>query len=328
MSNLVPNNNKGLSKDASLEELLQNALQRPIKEKPYTAQITRTAPTAFVFLLDQSGSMSEEMTWKGQPSTKADVATCVINQILEQLMDRAADGMGMKEYYDVAVIGYGGSSATNANFCWEGSLSGKQWVNMTELRASKEIEYIEPVVIKTRTGTSTETRTKKGWIGKVCEFKTPMKDAMLQAYQLLKEWIAKHSTYDGFPPTLINITDGEATDADSIELISIANDIKQLHTTDGNVMIFNINISSAQEASVVFPSTKNELPENEFAYTLFNMSSSMPNAFKREIANIKNLDMQKQYVAMAYNANASELIQFMNIGTSQTKNNVRGNVGQ
>jgi hypothetical protein len=323
MSNLIPANN-GLSK-GQLDDLLQKALLRPVKEKPYTAQITRSTPTAFIFLLDQSGSMSEEMIWKDQPSTKANVATCVVNQIMEQLLERAVDGVAMKEYYDICVIGYGGSSDWKANFCWEGALAGKQWVKMSELRANRETTYEELVVNKTRTGTTIETKVKKGWISKVNKHKTPMKDAMLQASQLLKDWIATHSHYDGFPPTVINITDGEATDANSIELIKIANEIKQLHTTDGHVLFFNINISSESKGGIVFPASRAELPDNEFAHTLFNMSSSMPNAFKREIAITKDIDMQKEYIAMAYNANATELIQFMNIGTSQTKNNLQIN---
>ena len=325
MSNLTPSGNNGLSISSDVNELLELALKKPIKEKPYTAQITRNSPTAFIFLLDQSGSMDESMTWKGKASTKADVATRVINEILEQLQERAVDGNEMKEYYDLCVIGYGGVHAKQANISWEGALSGKEWVNMMMLRASRDVDYEVLEVKSSRSGEVVKRVNKKGWIAKKAKSLTPMKDAMQKAFDLLTNWIATHSHYDGFPPTIINITDGEATDANSIDLIKLANEIKSLHTTDGHVLFFNVNINNNSDSSVIFPSTISELPKDEYADTLFKMSSNMPNVFKREIAITRKIDMQKQYYAMAFNANAQELIQFMNIGTSQTKNNLNRN---
>ncbi|MGK0366056.1 MAG: ribosomal protein S6 [Saprospiraceae bacterium] len=325
MSNLTPSGNNGLSISSDVNDLLKLALKKPIKEIPYTAQITRNNPTAFIFLLDQSGSMNENMTWKGKTSTKADVATMVINEILEQLQERAVDGNDMKEYYDLCVIGYGGEDARQANISWQGALSGKEWVNMTTLRASRDVDYEVLEVKSSRSGEVVKTFNKKGWIAKKAKYLTPMKDAMQKAYDLLTKWMVSHSHYDGFPPTIINITDGEATDANAIDLIKLANEIKSLHTTDGHVLFFNVNINSNSDNSVIFPSTISELPKDEYADTLFKMSSKMPNVFKREIAYTRKIDMEKQYYAMAFNANAQELVQFMNIGTSQTKNNLNRN---
>jgi hypothetical protein len=320
MKDLIPSGNNGLSRTSSIENLLNAALERPVKEKPYTAQITSSAPTAFIFLIDQSGSMHEDLQWKGLSSTKADVATCVINEILEQLMDRSVSGNLTKEYYSVAVIGYGGDESDEPSFCWENNLKGKSWVSIQEMRANRDVEYEEAILTRTKNDSEeVVTKRRKGWIAKKSGFKTPMKKALLIALDLLKEWIAYKGTQDNFPPTVINITDGEATDADSVELIRISNQIKDLRTTDGNVLFFNVNISDSSELSVIFPSSKSDLPPDEYAQTLFNMSSSMPNAFKREIANTKTIDMKKEYIAMAYNAGATELVQFMNIGTSQTK---------
>lgn len=311
MSNITPSNHS-LSNISNVDDLLKVALQKPVKEKPYTAQITRQNPTAFIFLLDQSGSMNDTMEWRGQNSTKAEVATMVINNILGDLLNRALDGNDTKHYFDLCVIGYGGVSGKEANFLWQGALDGKTWINTSELRSNKNTDY-------TKLTASGKRKTTHGWIANKSNSLTPMKDAMEKAYVLLKDWIVEHKDNDSFPPAVINITDGEATDAEPNELIMLSNKIKDLHTTDGNVLFFNININNSSDNSVLFPSERAELPNDENAETLFNMSSEMPKAFKREIANIKQIDAQKSYYAMAFNANASELIQFMNIGTSQTK---------
>ncbi len=49
-------------------------------KQPYTAQITRNTPTAFIFLVDQSVSMSRETLFNGTRMTLADA----VAQISEQ----------------------------------------------------------------------------------------------------------------------------------------------------------------------------------------------------------------------------------------------------
>jgi len=316
MSNITPASNNKLAQANAFDDGLQAALQMPIKERPYTAKITRAAPTAFVFLLDQSGSMAGEMQWKSNAYSKAAIAAYVLNTLVDQLVERAMDGNDVKDYYKIAGIGYGGTDSYEANYCWQGNLQGKDWVTLAELRANKTVSF---------NALKVNGIDKQGWIPAIAGTLTPMKSAMQKAYTLLQTWIAMHKGKDCFPPTVINITDGEASDAENIELIQLANSIKELHTIDGNVLFFNININDGSTESITFPTKRDELPDDENAHLLYAMSSEMPRAFYKEISNYKKIDVQKQYVAMAYNAGSTELIQFMNIGTSQTKENLSKN---
>src|ERR1044071_2568312 len=60
----------------------------------YTAQITRANPTLIVFLLDQSGSM-------------ADPFANAVNHALHDLVIRCTKTEEVRDYYYVAVVGYG-----------------------------------------------------------------------------------------------------------------------------------------------------------------------------------------------------------------------------
>lgn len=51
-----------------LQATLQQALQLPMKDRSYTAQIMRQNPTAFLFLINQSGAMDELAIVASQPT--------------------------------------------------------------------------------------------------------------------------------------------------------------------------------------------------------------------------------------------------------------------
>jgi hypothetical protein len=72
----------------------------------YTAEISRINPTAFLFVVDQSGSMDEKME-TGQ--SKAEFVADVLNKTLYQLVTRCRRAEGVRNYFDVGVLAYGGN---------------------------------------------------------------------------------------------------------------------------------------------------------------------------------------------------------------------------
>jgi len=73
----------------------------------YTAEINRENPSCFLFLIDQSGSMSDP--WAGDPNKKkADELAVIINRLLQNLvLTCVRDEKGPRDYFHVGVIGYG-----------------------------------------------------------------------------------------------------------------------------------------------------------------------------------------------------------------------------
>ena len=78
---------------------------------PYTAEISRAKPTAFCFLIDQSGSMDDPY---GMDSgkRKCDAVADAVNRLIATLVLRCAKGEDVRDYFQIAVIGYGGAVRT------------------------------------------------------------------------------------------------------------------------------------------------------------------------------------------------------------------------
>ena len=72
---------------------------------PYTADISRNNPACFLFLIDQSGSMSGALG--GQPGLrKMDGVADAVNKILDATSQRCSQGMEIRDYFDIGVITY------------------------------------------------------------------------------------------------------------------------------------------------------------------------------------------------------------------------------
>lgn len=322
MSELTNYQNNPLSTmpHTEVQKLLAQALSLPIKSNPYTAQITRANPSALLFLVDQSGSMVNKTLYKGENMSKAKAVAMIINELFDSFIARCTRSEGIRDYFEIALIGYGGKSAIEANILWGNMLANREFVKISELAANfiEEIEIEEEQVIR---GQPRKTNRKiKTWLKPVSNFQTPMNSALGLATSLLERWIISHNSGDSFPPIVFNITDGAATDAENDKLLTSTERIKQLHTTDGNVLFINIHISSDSNNPVIFPANFNELPTDTYAELLYNMSSEMPINFHKDIANFKGCDLQSCFVGMAFNADTTSLVQMLNIGTSTCMN--------
>ena len=279
----------------------------------YTAQITRNTPTAFIFLIDQSVSMQKYTTLYGEEMPMAEAVARIVNHQLNELVLRCVKGSETRDYYDIAIIGYG----ENAYSGWKGELEGRDFVKPSEL---KEHPY-------KKITTKKETRTRKGvkvveieevqWIeAEATQGWTRVHLAFEKAKGLLDEWMEKHHDKDCYPPTIINITDGEFNGATKEYVLQQANELKSMFTNDGNVILFNIHISANKAVCVTCPASKDEVSFSSLATTMYEMSSLLPMRYSDRIADLrKDGTPNNRYTAMSINADMSTLIQLMDIGT-------------
>lgn len=279
----------------------------------YTAQITRNTPTAFIFLIDQSVSMRKTTTLYGEEMPMAEAVARIVNHQLNELVLRCIKGSETRDYYDIAIIGYGEKAYSG----WKGELEGRDFVKPSEL---KEHPYKK---ITTRK----ETRTRKGvkvveveevqWIeAEATESWTRVHHAFEKAKGLLDEWMEKHHEKDCYPPTIINITDGEFNGATKEYVLQQANELKSMFTNDGNVILFNIHISANKAVCVTCPASKDEVSFSSLATTMYEMSSLLPMRYSDSIADLRGDGTpNNRYTAMSINADMSTLIQLMDIGT-------------
>src|SRR5260370_9080711 len=93
-----------------------------------SADISRSNPKYLVLLIDQSGSMADGVP--DQPNRrKADALADVINPLLQNLVRRCAKEEGVRDYFNVCVIGYGNTVGP----AFSGSLLGRELVPISEV---------------------------------------------------------------------------------------------------------------------------------------------------------------------------------------------------
>lgn len=282
-------------------------------KKPYSARITRKTPSAFVFLVDMSGSMEEKIPFNGTLITKSAAVAELINKTVAELVHRCKREDGYRDYLDIAVFGYGGDKV--CSLLPEGN-------DCPVFLKPDELAHAPVETVKTfrerilpdgnKILSSIET---KAWVNPRALGKTPMSAALQKVYQLLYDWTRHYAATECFPPVVINISDGEATDAEEQELLTVSEKLRELKTADGNVLLFNIFIGKyPTHSAVLFPSKEDQLPDTPFARLLFRMSSLLPEVYHPEIAALTGSSAENCR-GMSYNASLTDLVGLLNIGS-------------
>ena len=274
----------------------------------YSAEISRRNPTCFLFLIDQSGSMEDSFGGGIVTGSKSQAVADAINRLLQNLVLRCAKAEGVRDYFHVGVIGYG----VNVGSAWSGVLSGKDFVPISQIGNQPSKVEDRPQKIPDGAGGIIEQTVKfPTWFDPVANGPTPMRQALTRVESILINWLSGHP--DCFPPIVINITDGEPTDGDPTQ---VADSIKNLQSSDGNVLLFNLHLSSSRSPPVEFPSSPEGLPD-QFARQLFNMSSVLPEKLRNEAAN-EGFLVTEQSRGFIFNSDMVKVIQFLDIGTRAT----------
>lgn len=289
---------------------------------PYTAQITRNTPTAFIFMIDQSISMSRKLNYRGEFITLADAVARIVNNQINELVLRCIKTNEVRHYYDIAVVGYG----DDANYGWKGTLAGRDFVSPEELKNNPFKKITVKEEKRTRKGVELKEVEKVQWVEPVAAGKyTRAHKAFALVKELLDKWMKEHHEKDCYPPTIINITDGAFNGIANPREVNtqLANELKALFTNDGNVLLWNIHVTPDNQEQILLPISKTELKEDKYSEWLYDMSSLLPSRYNQPIGDLRGDAENTRHVAMATNTDLSTLIQLMDIGTPT--NNINPN---
>lgn len=283
---------------------------------PYSAQITRNTPTAFIFLVDQSISMSRVITFRGKQMSMAEAVAQIVNNQINELVLRCVKMGDTRHYYDIAVIGYGDDAA----YGWKGALDGRDFVSPDDLKNHPYRKIITRKETKTRKGIQIKEVEEVQWLEPVAAGRcTCAHKAFKMAKELLTKWMEEHHDKDCYPPTIINITDGEFNGIVNPREVNteLTNELKAMFTNDGNVLLWNIHITPDDNKQIMLPIDKSELDvtSNKYAEWLYSMSSLLPTRYNEPVSKLRGDATTERHVAMAMNTDMSTLIQLMDIGT-------------
>lgn len=287
----------------------------------YSAPIDRTNPTAFLFLIDQSGSMDE--IWHGQTTptgqvvvvegqqrqvvtggtTKAVGVSDAINRIFYELVLKCSKGEEIRDYFHIGVVGYGNDAHDALSHLSSELFKPVSLIGSKPLRVEDRTKKIPDGA----GGIVEQTVKFPVWFDPLASGGTPMKEAIELGGHALADWCNAHLA--SYPPIVINITDGEPTTGDPGPK---AEDIKRLNTDDGNVLLLNLHISTGGDKTL-FPSHSGALA-GDSARRLFEMSSVLPESFA-QAARSKYPSVAEGARGYGYNADFSDMVSFLDIGT-------------
>jgi hypothetical protein len=132
--------------------------------------------------------------------------------------------------------------------------------------------------------------------------------ALALGKQIIEDFVSRYP--DCYPPVVINITDGEATDG-APEPPATA--LRGVASNDGNVLLFNLHLSSRSAQPIEFPDREDVLPD-DYARILFRMASPLP-ARLQGAARDEGFRVTDQTRGFVFNADLVSVVRFMDIGT-------------
>ena len=249
--------------------------------------------------------MSDLMATTGK--SKASAVVDVINKTIFGLIQRSTKADGVRDHFDLGIIGYGGDGVGNV---FLGQL-GDKVLNPVSLFEANPLR-IEERVKRSDDGAGgiLEQIVKfPVWFDPKASGGTPMCQAIRQAALELAEWCDTHP--DSYPPTVLHVTDGESTDGDPEAL---AAQLCQISTSDGQVLMMNLHLSSNLGNPIAYPSSDSGLPDS-YAKMLFRMSSVLPEKVVR-MAQEKSFPASFESRGFMFNVTDSvNVVDFIDIGT-------------
>ena len=278
---------------------------------PYSAEINRNAPAGILILVDQSRSMHETIDGDDGPS-KAEGVADAVNRLLQGLVLKSAKPDGIRDYFQVGVIGYG----LDCQYAF-----GSDSIMNALVPISSIADH--PTRIETRTrlvevdDEFVEQPYKMPiWFEAHANGATPMAEAFTMAEDVLRRFTVSYP--QSFPPIVINLTDGKPTDANPLP---IARRIQSLQTDDGAALVFNLLLSDASGPAFHFLADENLLADT-YLKLLFRMSSELPPRMA-DAARSEGFRIEPGARGTMINADMSSVVRFLDIGTRVTMANPR-----
>lgn len=271
----------------------------------YTAEISRNNPSCFLFIIDQSGSMSDKYASIGKP--KSEALADVINRMLQQLVIKCAKSEGVRDYYHVGVIGYG---ANGVGAAFSGSLTGRKLVPISGIANNPARIEERTKKVSDGAGGLIDTTVKFPiWFDPIANGGTPMTEAFRQANTIISGWLSENP--HSFPPVVIHITDGESTDGNPTDEMQ---KLTSQASNDGNVILFNLHTNARSAYPLSFPGPEIQLPD-QYSEMLFNGASNLPGFMRNVAAQEFGLNLSDGAKAFVLNGDIDLIITAIEIGT-------------
>jgi len=254
-------------------------------------------------VMDQSASMNHRLK-SGQ--SKAAFLADVLNKTLYTLITSCSKAEGVRDYFHVGVVAYGGEEARNG---FQGVLDGEALHAVSRLaEAPLRVETRAKKVAGPNGDVAEQSVRFPIWFEPRSQGKTAMCAGLNAAIGILEQWRDAHPA--AFPPTVLHVTDGHPSDGNPEP---IADRLKSLATDDGACLLFNLHVDAGDGEPLIFPNDERVL-KDRFGKSLFRMSSLLP-PHAVEAAAAKGYDVRPGARGFVFNAGIEAIADFFDIGT-------------
>lgn len=278
----------------------------------YQCSISRITRSAIIIAIDSSISMQEWTLFHNLRMRKMDAAALIANFAIDELVMRSTRAGDIRDYYDIAVIGYSGDGIEHIIGNEEGGL-----VHINSLHDIMPQPRCYDLAHKEEDGTlCTIPMTLNEWVTPKAYGSAPMYEALVHIKDMVTKWCEDHMNKSSFPPLIINITDGCCGDAEEDEILDIARMIERIGTNDGSTLLVNVYLANEADdtTNVLFPNVGTQFIHDPDCQMLYDMSSILPLELKRRVDEIMGSG-GGPYKCFARNASICEILTFTDIGT-------------
>lgn len=280
----------------------------------YEQQWSSTQPGCLLVLIDQSESMDDPFGGASSVSgtSKSQQVAAVLNGVLDDYLRLNADGNTFKERAQFAVLGYSGSGVRSA---LPPALAEQDFVSLAQLHAAPLRVEMRKQTKRDPDGELIEVRSSaRIWIDPVNTGPTPMCKALRRATELTAAWAAANPA--SYPPVVINITDGLATDGD---VDAAARPLRDVQTRDGKLLLFNCHITRKKDPAVEFARSEAQVPAAEEARTLFWLSSLIPPTARQAFQRATNRQLEDGTRGYIFNGDILSVRKMLRFGTTSAQ---------
>lgn len=287
------------------------------EERLYRKPITHRQRTAIVFLVDCTLSMLQPGKVGALVMPKYQIVELMCNLMIDELVIRATKHGAIRNYYDIAALGYSGDGVQSLlPGDSEGFIAVDRLVDLTPQPKTMVIKHYikgnEP---------SESPMTYHGWIEPKPFGTTSMVEGLVNVYMLTERWCRNLDNRENFPPMVFHFTDGAYNEADKADIIDLTSRIKNSYTLDGDTLLFNIHLSSADDNySSAFHTNRGFKTASYERRLMFDTASMVPKSLESYVSYIFDIDPKGPYRATLFNVSACELISLLNIGTESVNN--------
>ena len=244
-------------------------------------------------------------------------AADAINRVLDTVAQRCSQGMDIRDYFHIGIIGYNTDGRGNPIITSHlpGTTTDQPFMLISQVVDVAEVEERQVRESDGAGGLVEVTRRFPIWLHPHAEYGTPMCGAFEVAARALEAWVGQHP--DSFPPIVINVSDGAASDGNPE---GPAQRIAGLQTSDGNVLLFNVHLSEVAATPVQYPDSEGVLPQDDdYALTMYRISSVLPESSRGQATSL-DLSVNDDSRGYVFNADMTALVQFLDIGTRAASN--------